>query len=150
MVKFPPVSWWLEDPKFNSGLVYYLSCLGMLQILDRMAICQRLFSNSMGIKSTQILLITLQYPLQAHTPNLDGLWQLKTYSPTFSLNREWFNAFLFITTVKKSCNTTWYYIAFKWPIDLERPKIFRYTETKLNHLLFARVQLYSSICFSNT
>ena len=39
MVTLPPVSWWLEDPKFNSGLVHYLSCLCVLQLLDRIATC---------------------------------------------------------------------------------------------------------------
>ena len=41
MVTLPLVSWWLEDPKFNSGLVHYLSCLSVLQLLDRIATCYR-------------------------------------------------------------------------------------------------------------
>ena len=39
MVTLPLVSWWLEDPEFNSGLVHYLSCLCVLQLLDRIATC---------------------------------------------------------------------------------------------------------------
>ena len=39
MVTSPLVSWWLEDPKFNSGLVHYLICLCVLQLLDRIATC---------------------------------------------------------------------------------------------------------------
>ena len=42
MVTLPLVSWWLEDPKFNSGLVHYLSCLCVLQLLDRIAACYSL------------------------------------------------------------------------------------------------------------
>ena len=41
MVTLPLVSWWLEDPKFNSGLVHYLSCLCVLQLLDRIASCYK-------------------------------------------------------------------------------------------------------------
>ena len=41
MVTLPLVSWWLEDPEFNSGLVHYLSCLCMLQLLDRIATCYK-------------------------------------------------------------------------------------------------------------
>ena len=39
MVTLPLVSWWLEDPEFNSGLVHYLSCLCVLQLLDRITTC---------------------------------------------------------------------------------------------------------------
>ena len=42
MVTLPLVSWWLEDSECNSGLVHYLSCLGMLQLLDRIATCYTL------------------------------------------------------------------------------------------------------------
>ena len=38
MVTLPLFSWWLEDPEFNSGLVHYLSCLCVLQSLDRIAL----------------------------------------------------------------------------------------------------------------
>ena len=42
MVTLPLVSWWLEDPEFNSRLVHYLSCLCVLQLLDRIATCYRM------------------------------------------------------------------------------------------------------------
>ena len=46
MVTLPLVSWWLEDPEFNSGLVHYLSCLYMLQLLDRIATCYKYFPST--------------------------------------------------------------------------------------------------------
>ena len=52
MVTLPLVSWWLEDPEFNSRLVHYLSCLCVLQLLDRIATCYTQSPVSMDLQST--------------------------------------------------------------------------------------------------
>ena len=91
MVTLPLVSWWLEDPEFSSGLVHYLSCLCMLQLLERIATCYimsvlffSVFADFLAIFTSITILGDVPRPCKylsnITTPSLYfSIWNYKIY-----------------------------------------------------------------------
>ena len=104
MVTLPLVSWWLEDPEFNSRLVHYLSCLCMLQLLDRIATCYTTLKSSRTSDAGHQFLLNMSesFALMGATlalihPSLIATWEPDLVNEVMKLWPLPFNAFLVIS-----------------------------------------------------